>query len=116
MTGDLVEKIKWLQEEIKKQFSITYLGIFSQSLGIELIFHEHGITMTHRRYISTRLEDFGLNDCNPSPTPMLEGTNMTLSINTSGVPFEYPQYYLNKKANACKAMVQFCDISCMIIF
>ena len=50
------------------------------------------------------------------PLLCLEGTNMTLSINTSGVPFEYPQYYLNKKANACKAMVQFCDISCMIIF
>ena len=46
MTSDHVEKINWLREEIKKQSSMTDLGILTHSLGIEFIFHEHGITMT----------------------------------------------------------------------
>ena len=30
---------------------------------------------------------------------------ITLSTNASGVPFEYPQYHLNKKGKACKTRV-----------
>jgi hypothetical protein len=33
MIGDYVEKINWLREEIKKQFSMTDLGILTHSLG-----------------------------------------------------------------------------------
>ena len=80
MTGDHVEKINWLREEIKKQFSMTDLGILTHSLGIEFIFHEYGITMTQRRYITTTLEEFGLIDCNSSPTPMLEGTKLKIDM------------------------------------
>ena len=80
MTGDHVEKINWMREEIKKQFSLTDLGILIHSLGIEFIFHEHGITMTQRRYITTTLEEFGLIDCNSSPTPMQEGTRLKINM------------------------------------
>ena len=31
---------------------------------------------------------------------------ITLSSNASRVPFEYPQYYLNKEGKACKARVK----------
>ena len=45
-------------------------------MGIEFIFHEHGITMTKRRHITTTLEEFGLIDWNSFPTPMLEGRSL----------------------------------------
>jgi hypothetical protein len=38
MTSDHVEKINWLQEEFKKQFSTTDLESLCHSLGIEFIF------------------------------------------------------------------------------
>lgn len=44
-------KINWPQEEIKKHFFMTDLGILAHLLGIEFIFHEYGNTMTQRRYI-----------------------------------------------------------------
>ena len=64
MIGDHVEKINWPQEEIKKHFFMTDLGILAHLLGIEFIFHEYGNTMTQRRYITTTLEEFELIDCN----------------------------------------------------
>ena len=40
------------------------------------ILHEHGIITTQRRYITTTLEEFGLIDYNPSPTPILKETKL----------------------------------------
>ena len=42
-----------------------------------------------------------INLCIASKVPR----TITLSSNVVGVPFEYPQYYLNKKEKACKARV-----------
>ena len=55
---------------------MTKLGILSHTLDIEFIFHERGITMTRKRYITTTLEEFGLIHCNPSPTLMWKGLNL----------------------------------------
>ena len=77
ITGDHSKKLNWLQEESKKQFFMTDLRILTHLLGIEFIFHEHGITiMTYRRYITTTLEEFELIYCNSSRNPILEGTKL----------------------------------------
>lgn len=64
---------------------MTDLTIIIHSLGIEFIIHDHGMTLTQRKYITTTLEEFGLFDCNSSPTPMLERTKLKMCMEQSYV-------------------------------
>ena len=82
---DHVENINWLQEEIKKLFSMKNSGILSRSLRIEYIFHEtrnyYALKEVHNNYIG----EIRLVDYNPSVTPMLEGTKLKTNMEQSYV-------------------------------
>lgn len=48
------------------------LGLLSYSLGLEFIFTSSALLVTQRQYVTELLTDFGMADCRPVSTPMVE--------------------------------------------
>ena len=72
LTGDDVERLQITRTALNKEFDMSDLGVLSHSLGMEFQFSDAGIAITQRAYVSDMLAEFGLSDCKPSPTPMVE--------------------------------------------
>lgn len=76
LTGNNLSYIARLRSDIQTAFEMTDLGTLSYSLGIEFLFGPDGIRLTQRRYIESMLADFGLSECRPVATPMVEKTHL----------------------------------------
>lgn len=63
-------------------FDMADLGRLSFSLGIEFIFQPSGILLTQRQYIRDMLQELGLTDCRPVPTPILEKQKLTPNMDS----------------------------------
>lgn len=72
LTGDDHPHIELIRTAIKQQFEMTDLGLLTYSLGLEFLFRPKGILTIQRQYTKDMLEEFGLADCRPAPTPMIE--------------------------------------------
>lgn len=66
------------------------LGLLSFSLGLEFVFAPSGILVTQRSYFRALLSDFGLDSCNPAPTPMVE--KLKLEPKMSAPPADSSSY------------------------
>ncbi|XP_023738977.1 uncharacterized mitochondrial protein AtMg00810-like [Lactuca sativa] len=51
-------------------FEMSYLGLLTHYLGIEVNQKEDGITMKQESYAKNLLIKTGMQDCNPTKTPM----------------------------------------------
>jgi transposase InsO family protein len=72
ITGSNTPHIALLRSEIQQAFDMTDLGLLSYSLGIEFLSRPDGIFITQRQYIRETLKEFGLDQCKPAATPMME--------------------------------------------
>lgn len=72
ITGDNDAHIAHLRATIQGEFEMSNLGLLSYSLGVEFLFSALGIMMTQRQYIREILPEFGLGECRPVKTPMVE--------------------------------------------
>jgi hypothetical protein len=70
ISGPDVRDINVFKNEMKKQFSMSDLGLLSYYLGIEVKQDAHGITLCQSSYAVKILEAAGMKDCNSCETPM----------------------------------------------
>lgn len=59
------------KEEMKKQFSMTNLGLLNYFLRMEVVQDKHGVFISQRKYVQDLLKMFNINNCKSSPTPMI---------------------------------------------
>lgn len=77
VTGTSIKLINNFKEEMATRFEMSDLGRLTYYLGIEVIQHQHGITLSQRSYAMKILEGAGMKDCNPVQTPMDSGVKLS---------------------------------------
>lgn len=96
LTGDNEAHISFIRQDIQSTFEMTDLGLLSYSLGIEFLFQPKGILMTQRRYIHDMLQEFGMHECKPATTPMLEKLKLVPEMNAPPVDVSLYQRMVGK--------------------
>ncbi|XP_026450984.1 uncharacterized protein LOC113351153 [Papaver somniferum] len=76
-TGNNSEMIKEFWEDMVKEFEMTYLGLMSYFLGIDVQQTERGIFINQQRYAEGILKHFKMDNCNPILTPTKERLKLT---------------------------------------
>lgn len=72
ITGSNDTHIAYIRAAIQEEFEMSDLGLLKYSLGLEFLFNPAGILITQRHYIREILSEFGMSDCRPVKTPMVE--------------------------------------------
>jgi len=70
ITGDDVEEIRYLKENLGKAFEVKDLGPLKYFLGIEIARSPKGIVLSQRKYVLDLLTETGMLGCRPSSTPI----------------------------------------------
>ena len=76
ITGSSKKEIASLKDAMNHAFSMTYLGLLSQFLGLEIAQSQPRIKVHKSKYASYFLIKFNMKDCNPIKTPFLSGVNL----------------------------------------
>ena len=90
ITGDDVEEISRLQEQLAAEFDMKNLGGLKYFLGIEIARSRQGIFLSQRKYVLDLLSEVGLIDCKPADTPMVQ--NHKLGEHSNQVPTNKERY------------------------
>lgn len=83
ITGNDIEEIAQLQQQLATEFEMKNLGGLKYFLGIEVARSKQGIFLSQRKYILDLLSEVGLLDCKPADTPIVQ--NHRLGIYTDQV-------------------------------
>ena len=70
ISGPSLNDITKFKTEMKKKFIMSDLGLLSYYLGIEVKQGDDGITLSQYAYSKKILESAGMQNCNPTATPM----------------------------------------------
>lgn len=70
VTGDDLEEIGGLKQQIVKEFEITDLGKLKYFLGIEVAHSRNGIFISQHKYVLDLLNETGILGCKPAETPV----------------------------------------------
>ena len=70
ITGDDVEEIKCLKENLGKAFEVKDLGPLRYFLGIEIARSHKGIVLSQRKYVLDLLTETGMLGCRPCSNPI----------------------------------------------
>uniref|UniRef100_A0A8R7R4R1 Reverse transcriptase Ty1/copia-type domain-containing protein n=1 Tax=Triticum urartu TaxID=4572 RepID=A0A8R7R4R1_TRIUA len=70
ITGADEREIGRFKKQMKELFKMSDLGLLSYYLGIEVRQSKDGITLCQEAYALKILQNCGMEDCNPSQTPM----------------------------------------------
>ncbi|GAU29576.1 hypothetical protein TSUD_153260 [Trifolium subterraneum] len=73
LTGNNMEEINYVKEELHKTFGIKDLGILKFFLGLEVAHSNKGISLSQRQYCLELLAETGDLGCKPSSVPMDPG-------------------------------------------
>ena len=71
ITGDDIEEIAKLQQQLATEFEMKNLGGLKYFLGIEVARSKQGIFLSQQKYILDLLCDVGMLDCKPADTPIV---------------------------------------------
>lgn len=66
--------IEELKTRLSQRFKMTDLGPTSHYLGMEVHLSKGAVTITQKTYVESLLDSHQMSDCNPSATPMVEGS------------------------------------------
>jgi len=90
ISGPSVNDITKFKTEMKKKFSMSDLGLLSYHLGIEVKHGDDGITLSQYAYAKKILESAGMQNCNPTATPMKARLKLSKKVEDEVVrPLEY---------------------------
>ncbi|XP_035838498.1 uncharacterized protein LOC110908724 isoform X1 [Helianthus annuus] len=81
ITGNDVEEIAQLKENLFSKFEMKDLGNLKYFLGIEVLRSKRGIFICQRKYVLDLLAETGLIDCKPADTPMVVNHNLHMELN-----------------------------------
>ena len=70
------KEIASLKDAMNHAFSMTYLGLLSQFLGLEIAQSQHGTKVNQSKYTSDFLIKFNMKYCKPRKTPFLSGVKL----------------------------------------
>lgn len=70
ITGDDLEEVKRLKENLFKEFEMKDLGRLKYFLGIEVLRSKKGIFINQKKYTLDLLTEIGMLDCKPADTPI----------------------------------------------
>jgi hypothetical protein len=70
IAGPVAKDIEKFKQEMCEWFKMSDLGLLTYYLGIEVRQDSFEIQLCQRAYAQRLLEKMGLEDCNPSVTPM----------------------------------------------
>jgi hypothetical protein len=85
ITGPNIQDLEWTIEQISKKFEIKHVSEDKPYLGMELTRLPNGdLFISQKRYIQQILEDFGMDNCRPSPYPMNAGLKLEFSPDEEG--------------------------------
>jgi hypothetical protein len=90
ITGDDLEEITRLQEQLAIEFEMKNLKGLKYFLGIEVTRSKHGIFLSQQKYILDLLSEVGLLDCKPADTPIIQ--NHKLGEYPDQVPTDKGRY------------------------
>ena len=76
ITESSKKEIASLKDAMNQAFSMTYLGLLSQFLGLEIAQPQHGIKVHQSKYALYFLNKFNMKYCKPSKTPFLSGVKL----------------------------------------
>ena len=76
ITRSSKKEIASLKDAMNHAFSMTYLGLLSQFLGLEIAQSQHGIKFHWSKYDSNFLTKFSMKYCKPRKTPFLSGVKL----------------------------------------
>ncbi|XP_056848933.1 uncharacterized mitochondrial protein AtMg00810-like [Raphanus sativus] len=79
ITGSNVLHINEFKREMSAEFEMSDLGRLTYYLGIEVIQHQGGITLSQKSYAIKILEEAGMTSCNLAHTPMDSGLKLSKS-------------------------------------
>ena len=68
--------IENLKTSLSQRFKMTDFGLTSHYLGIEVNISAGELVITQKTYVEKRLDSHQMSDCNPLPTPIIEGLNL----------------------------------------
>ena len=84
IAGHDIDRINVLKKALNKKFDMTDLGRAENLLSIEIRYLEDGSIFLHQtRYIEGILKRYGMEDCNPSHTPidhLVPGNRVSFNI------------------------------------
>lgn len=78
ITGDDIEEIEKLRNNLFKEFEMKDLGRLKYFLGIEVLRSKKGLFISQRKYVMDLLTEIGLIDCKPAETPMVVNHNLRI--------------------------------------
>ena len=90
ITGDDVDEIKQLRDNLFQEFEMKDLGMLKYFLGIEVLRSNQGILISQRKYILDLLTETGMIDCKPVDTPVM--VNHELSKDSKEGPTDKGRY------------------------
>jgi hypothetical protein len=70
ITGDDEQRIKYLKENLSKEFEVKDLGQLKYFLGIEVARSPPGIVLSQRKYVLDLLNETCMIECRPASTPI----------------------------------------------
>lgn len=70
-TGNSQELLQEFKTDMMHKYEMTYLGLLHHFLGIRVMQTEDCIFIHQRKYASTLLKRFGLQDCKPVSIPLV---------------------------------------------
>ena len=74
---------------LNTEFSMTDLGLLHHFLGISVTRNSQGLFLSQRQYILDLLSRAGMQDCQPSRTPV----DTSFKLSADGEPFSDPTLY-----------------------
>ncbi|XP_060201939.1 uncharacterized mitochondrial protein AtMg00810-like [Lycium barbarum] len=70
LTGDDLDEISALQFFLYDQFKIKDLGLLHYFLGVEVLYHDFGVLLHQKKFISDLLGEFHCTDVSPVTSPL----------------------------------------------
>ncbi|PKU70985.1 Retrovirus-related Pol polyprotein from transposon TNT 1-94 [Dendrobium catenatum] len=90
VTGNNPEAIQNILQQLRTQFSLKQLGTISLFLGIQVHHQQSGYFLTQEHYATKILQEAGMTDCKPAPTPVTPTPKHPLA---ESPPFHNPALY-----------------------
>ena len=87
--GNVEQEIAEFKEEMQRDFEMSDLSIMSYFLGIEIKQLSNGIFLSQRKYISSILRKFGMENSKAVATPMVANLKLSKSDETQEVDEKY---------------------------
>ena len=91
LTSNHSFKILLLEQQLKSQFQMSFLGLLAIYLGVNFFYKPVGILMSHTCYIQRCHDELGFSNCLPASVPIDPSIHLSQNMDSPLLPD--PTYY-----------------------